>query len=112
MILTHVRPEHALGLRYDGTTRNFPDAEVVVTRIDHRFWTDPAMESRLPQGSRFIEAGRSNIHPHVGRVRTLTMLTGKRILMEGVHVPWPGFGRIMRDTSLGGEGFMHVPRPA
>jgi hypothetical protein len=42
------------------------------------------------------------------RVRTLDMLAAERILMGGVHVPWPGFGRIIRD----GEGFLYVPRPA
>lgn len=181
VLLTHIHPEHALGLSYDGTTRNFPNAEVVVTQIDHQFWTDPAMESRVPQGQRFIEAGRRAIRPYAGRIRTvemrpdlevlpgffldpapghtpghvsfrltsqnqsmliwgdiahqmviqlarprwrvgvdvdsamgvesrvktLTMLEREGILMGGVHVPWPGFGRIIRD----GEGFLYVPRP-
>ncbi len=181
VLLTHIHPEHALGLSYDGTTRNFPNAEVVVTQIDHQFWTDPAMESRVPQGQRFIEAGRRAIRPYTGRIRTvemrqdlevlpgffmdpapghtpghvsfrltsqnqsmliwgdiahqmtiqlarprwrvgvdvdaaqgvesrvktLTMLEREGILMGGVHVPWPGFGRIIRD----GEGFLYVPRP-
>ena len=42
------------------------------------------------------------------RMRTLEMLAAERILMGGVHVRWPGFGRIIRD----GEGFLYVPRPA
>lgn len=182
VILTHIHPEHALGLSYDGVTRNFPNAEVIVTQIDHAFWTDPAMESRVPQGQRFIEAARRAIRPYAGRIRTvemreglevipgvfmspapghtpghvsfrvtsqnqsmliwgdiahqmviqlarpqwrvgvdvdsamgvesrvktLTMLAGEGLLMGGVHVPWPGFGRIIRD----GEGFLYVPRPA
>ena len=181
VLLTHIHPEHALGLSYDGVTRNFPNAEVVVTQIDHQFWTDTAMESRVPQGQRFIEAGRRAIRPYQGRirtvemrqdlevlpgifmdpapghtpghvsfrltsqnetmliwgdiahqmviqlarprwrvgvdvdgamgvesrVRTLNMLADTGILMGGVHVPWPGFGRIIRD----GEGFLYVPRP-
>jgi glyoxylase-like metal-dependent hydrolase (beta-lactamase superfamily II) len=181
VLLTHIHPEHALGLSYDGTTRNFPNAEVILTQIDHQFWTDPAMESRVPQGQRFIEAGRRAIRPYTGRirtvemrqdlevipgffmdpapghtpghvsfrltsqnqtmliwgdiahqmtiqlarprwrvgvdvdsamgvesrVRTLTMLEREGILIGGVHVPWPGFGRIIRD----GEGFLYVPRP-
>jgi glyoxylase-like metal-dependent hydrolase (beta-lactamase superfamily II) len=182
VLLTHIHPEHALGLSHDGTTRNFPNAEVVVTEIDHQFWTDPAMEARVPQGQRFIEAARRAIRPYAGRIRTvemraglevipgvflmpapghtpghvsfrltsqnqsmliwgdiahqvviqlarprwrvgvdvdpamgvesrlrtLTMLAEERILMGGVHVPWPGFGRVIRD----GEGFLYVPRPA
>lgn len=181
VLLTHIHPEHALGLSFDGARRNFPNAEVVVTDIDHRFWTDPAMESRVPQGMRFIEAARRAIRPYEGRirtvemrdglevipgvflhpapghtpghvsfrhtsqnqsvflwgdiahqmviqlarprwrvgvdvdpamgvesrVRTLEMLASERLLMGGVHVPWPGLGRVVRD----GEGFLYVPRP-
>ncbi|UPY38070.1 MBL fold metallo-hydrolase [Sediminicoccus sp. KRV36] len=186
VVLTHIHPEHALGLSYDGVTRNFPNAEVVLTQIDHQFWTDPAMESRVPQGQRFIEAARRAIRPYAGRIRTtemreglevipgvfmdpapghtpghvsyrvtsqnqsvfiwgdiahqmviqlarprwrvgvdvdsamgvqsrlrtLDLLATEGVLMGGVHVPWPGFGRIIRDTSLGGEGYLYVPRPA
>jgi glyoxylase-like metal-dependent hydrolase (beta-lactamase superfamily II) len=181
VLLTHIHPEHALGLSYDGTTRNFPNAEIVVSAIDHQFWTDPAMEARVPQGQRFIEAARRAIRPYDGRirtfaidrevevipgvtsvpapghtpghvsfrfssgsetmliwgdiahqtliqlarprwrvgvdvdqamgvesrVRTLEMLSRERILVGGVHVPWPGFGRVV----AAGEGYAWVPRP-
>jgi glyoxylase-like metal-dependent hydrolase (beta-lactamase superfamily II) len=181
VLLTHIHPEHALGLSHDGTTRNFPNAEVVVSAVDHAFWTDPAMEARVPQGQRFIEAARRAIRPYAGRirtfaldrevevlpgvasvpapghtpghvsyrfssgnetmliwgdiahqtviqlarprwrvgvdvdqamgvesrVRTLAMLAAERILVGGVHVPWPGFGRVVAD----GEGFAWVQRP-
>ena len=40
------------------------------------------------------------------------MLPEECILMGGAHGPWPGFGRFMRDISLGGEGFVRVPWPA
>jgi len=186
VLLTHIHPEHALGLSFDGTTRNFPNAEVVVTQVDHQFWTDPAMEGRVPQGQRFIQAARRAIAPYPGRirtvemrsglevipgvfmepapghtpghvsfrvtsqnqslliwgdiahqmviqlarprwrvgvdvdaamgiesrVRTLDMLASEGILMGGVHVPWPGFGRIIRETFPWGEGYLYVPRPA
>ncbi|WP_424811423.1 MBL fold metallo-hydrolase [Roseococcus sp. YIM B11640] len=182
VLLTHIHPEHALGLSYDGTTRNFPNAEIVVTQIDHQFWTDPAMESRVPQGQRFIEAARRAIRPYGGRIRTtemreglevipgvfmdpapghtpghvsfrltsqnqtiliwgdiahqmliqlarprwrvgvdvdsamgvqsrlrtLDMVSQEKILIGGVHVPWPGFGRVVKD----GEGYVYAPRPA
>ena len=181
VLLTHIHPEHTLGLSYDGTTRNFPNAEVVVADADHRFWTDPTMEPRVPQGRRFIEAARRAIRPYAGRIRTfaidrevevlpgvfsvpapghtpghvsyrfssgnetmliwgdiahqtviqlarprwrvgvdvdqamgvesrlrtLEMLARERILVGGVHVPWPGFGRVLAD----GEGYLWVQRP-
>ena len=51
-----------------------------------------------------------DVEPAMGaecRVRMLTMLEREGMLMGGVHVPWPGFGRIIRD----GDGFLYVPRP-
>ena len=90
VLLTHIHPEHALGLSYDGTTRNFPNAEVVVTQIDHQFWTDPAMESRVPQGQRFIEAGRRAIRPYAGRIRTVDMREGLEVIPGVFMVPAPG----------------------
>jgi len=90
VLLTHTHPEHALGLSYDGTTRNFPNAEVVVTQIDHRFWTDPAMEGRVPQGPRFIEAGRRAIRPYTGRIRTVEMCKDLLVLPGFFIDPAPG----------------------
>ncbi|NNM74415.1 MBL fold metallo-hydrolase [Enterovirga sp. DB1703] len=71
VLLTHIHPEHALGLSYDGQTRNFPNAEIVVTDVDHRYWTDPGMESRVPQGRRFIDFARQAIAPYRDRIRLI-----------------------------------------
>jgi glyoxylase-like metal-dependent hydrolase (beta-lactamase superfamily II) len=90
VILTHIHPEHALGLSYDGTTRNFPNAEVVLTQIDHQFWTDPAMEGRVPQGQRFIEAARRAIRPYDGRIRTTEMREGLEVIPGVFMDPAPG----------------------
>lgn len=51
VLLTHIHPEHALGLSYDGTTRNFPNAESVVSDTDHAFWTDSARKAGCRKGS-------------------------------------------------------------
>ena len=42
------------------------------------------------------------------RLRTLDMLATERLLMGGVHVPWPGFGRVVKEC----EGYLYAPRPA
>lgn len=181
VLLTHIHPEHALGLVDGEGRRAFPNAEVVVSAQDHAFWTDPAMESRVPQGPRFIQAARRAVGPYADRIRsfdagretevlpgitavpaightpghvsyriesgneamliwgdvthqtviqlanprwrlaidvdpdaavasrlaTLAMLAAERMLVGGVHLPWPAFGRIVPD----GEGFLFVPRP-
>ncbi|WP_291299305.1 hypothetical protein [Elioraea sp.] len=40
-------------------------------------------------------------------MRTLEMLSRGRILVGGVHVPWPGFGRVVAE----GAGYAWVQRP-
>ncbi len=42
------------------------------------------------------------------RLRTLDMLATDRILVGGVHLPWPGVGRIVRE---GPESYAYIPRP-
>lgn len=67
--------------------------------IDHAFWTDPAQESRVSQGQRFIEAARRAIRPQAGRIRTFDLAREVEVL--------PGIGCVIRD----GEGFAPVQRP-
>lgn len=183
VLLTHVHPEHALGLVGEGGTRAFPKALVWLTEEDHALWTAENAVSRVPQGQRFVDAALRALAPYRGehtrlypmnrtqeivpgvtvvpgaghtpghvayrfssgasqmliwgdvthqtviqlakprwrlgidvdadaavtsRLRTLDMLATDRILVGGVHLPWPGVGRIVRE---GPESYAYVPRP-
>lgn len=108
VILTHVHPEHAMGLSYDGTTRNFPNAEIVLTEVDHRFWTDPAMEGQVPQGPPFIQAARRALRPYEGRIRKVEMRDGLEVIPGIVMVPAPGHtpGHVSYRLASGGQSML------
>lgn len=85
VLLTHIHPEHALGIANDGQ-RVFANAEIVVSDADLAFWTDPAQEPRVPQGQVFIQAARRAIAPYQGRIRSFAMPAAGRELEV-----FPGF---------------------
>lgn len=105
VLLTHIHPEHALGLSYDGRTRNFPNAEIVVTDVDHRYWTDPAEESRVPQGKRFIDFARQAIAPYRDRIRLIPAERPVEAIPGIWTDPAPGHtpGHVSYRFSSGGE---------
>lgn len=183
VLLTHIHPEHALGLVGEGETRAFPNAEIRVTQEDHAFWMAEDALSRVPQGAPFVNAARRSMAVYrgertrtfamastqeilpgitvvpapghtpghvsyrlasgneqmliwgdvthqtviqlarprwrlgididrdaavVSRLRTLDMLATDAILVGGVHLPWPGVGRIVREAP---ESYAYVARP-
>lgn len=87
VLLTHIHPEHALGLVDGEGRRAFPHAEVVVSAQEHAVWTDPAMESRVPQGPRFLQAARRAVGPCADRIRTFDAARETEVLPGVVAVP-------------------------
>jgi len=53
VMISHFHPDHIFGLMEKGTNAQvFPNAEVVVSAAEHKFWTDPAIVDKLPEGRR------------------------------------------------------------
>ena len=51
--VTHFHPDHVWGLISKETnSRVFPDADIVVPAAEYKFWTDPALIQKLPEGAR------------------------------------------------------------
>ncbi|GLH79908.1 MBL fold metallo-hydrolase [Bradyrhizobium sp. SSBR45G] len=49
ILISHFHPDHIFGLlREDSDAPVFPNAEIIVAAAEHKFWTDPALTSRLP----------------------------------------------------------------
>ncbi|CCD96238.1 conserved exported hypothetical protein [Bradyrhizobium sp. ORS 375] len=49
ILISHFHPDHIFGLmRGDADTPVFPNAEIIVAAAEYKFWTDPALTSRLP----------------------------------------------------------------
>lgn len=51
VLISHFHPDHIFGLMEKDTNKPvFANAEVVVSDVEYKFWTDPAVIDRLPEG--------------------------------------------------------------
>src|SRR2546421_202395 len=50
ILISHFHPDHIFGLMEKETNKPvFPNAEIVVSDAEYKFWTDPAVIDRLPE---------------------------------------------------------------
>lgn len=53
VMISHFHPDHIFGLIEKSTnTQTFPNAEIVVSTAEYKFWTDPAVIEKLPEARR------------------------------------------------------------
>ena len=53
VMISHFHPDHIFGLMEKGTNAQvFPNAEIVVSAPEYKFWTDPAIIEKLPEARR------------------------------------------------------------
>ena len=53
VLVSHFHPDHIFGLMEKGTNAQvFPNAEVFVGEDEYKFWTDPGLIEKLPEGRR------------------------------------------------------------
>ena len=44
ILISHMHPDHIFGLMEKGTNNQvFPNAEIVLSDVEYKFWTDPAV---------------------------------------------------------------------
>jgi glyoxylase-like metal-dependent hydrolase (beta-lactamase superfamily II) len=49
IMISHFHPDHIFGLmEKDTNAQTFPNAEIVVSAAEYKFWTDPAVVDKLP----------------------------------------------------------------
>jgi len=88
VLLTHIHPDHSNGLVDDAGGANFPNADIIVSGEDLRFWVE-----REPQASdnefrqRNMAAARRAFAPYRGRLRTIS--SGEALPGVTAH-PQPG----------------------
>jgi glyoxylase-like metal-dependent hydrolase (beta-lactamase superfamily II) len=92
IIVTHFHPDHIFGLMAKDTNAQiFPNAEIIVPAAEYKWWTDPALVSKLPevrQGlAKRIQAtfpGWKNIKPLEGEIE---VVSGVRAVASYGHTP-------------------------
>ena len=70
LLATHLHPDHVGGIYTSEGAAVFPNAELVVSEDDHRFWTDAGMQAQAPEAARFLwDIAGSALGAYSGRVR-------------------------------------------
>ncbi len=71
VLQTHLHPDHSNGLTRADGTRNFPNAEVVVSEADMEHWHDDATMARANerQRLRYFQWAREQIAPYRDRLK-------------------------------------------
>jgi glyoxylase-like metal-dependent hydrolase (beta-lactamase superfamily II) len=50
ILISHFHPDHIFGLMEKETNKPvFPNAEIIVSDVEYKFWTDPTVVDRLPE---------------------------------------------------------------
>jgi len=53
VMISHFHPDHIFGLMEKGSNAQvYPNAEIVVSAAEYKFWTDPAVIEKLPEARR------------------------------------------------------------
>ena len=53
VVISHFHPDHISGLWVKETNEQvFPNAEILMPEIEYKFWTDPALVEKVPEGNR------------------------------------------------------------
>ena len=65
ILISHFHPDHIFGLLEKGTNAPvFPNAEIIVPAAEFKWWTDPSLIARLPEGRRPLAQRIQSVIPH------------------------------------------------
>lgn len=92
VMVSHFHPDHIFGLMEKGTNAQvFPNAEIVVSETEYRFWTDPAVIEKLPEGRRPLAQRIQATFPNWKNVRQVAgdaeVAPGVRSVNAPGHTP-------------------------
>ena len=92
VLLSHLHIDHCGGLLDASGGRMFPDAEIMVSEPELRFWADSGLQSRAPAAMQpMIRVAREVLDTYRGRVRTFApgteIVSGIRSVPLFGHTP-------------------------
>jgi glyoxylase-like metal-dependent hydrolase (beta-lactamase superfamily II) len=83
IILTHGHIDHLSGIMSDDGKRLFPNAQIIMSKVEHDFWTDEAKTSSTGVMKLLVDSARKNLLPN--RDRMVFVEDGKEAI-KGVSV--------------------------
>jgi glyoxylase-like metal-dependent hydrolase (beta-lactamase superfamily II) len=89
VMISHFHPDHLFGvMAKDTNVQIYPDAEIIVSAAEYRFWTDPAVIEKLPEVRRGLARRIQATLPNWKNVR---QVDGEQEIIAGIRsVATPG----------------------
>lgn len=84
ILLSHFHPDHIFGLMEKGTDRPiYPDAELIVSGPEYRWWTEPGRVEKLPEGRKALGARIAKVFPTWSN---FTLVEDEKEVAPGIHL--------------------------
>jgi glyoxylase-like metal-dependent hydrolase (beta-lactamase superfamily II) len=89
VMISHFHPDHLFGvMAKDTNVQIYPDAEIIVSAAEYRFWADPAVIEKLPEARRGLARRIQATLPNWKNIR---QVDGEQEIIAGVRsVATPG----------------------
>jgi glyoxylase-like metal-dependent hydrolase (beta-lactamase superfamily II) len=92
ILISHFHPDHIFGLMEKDTNKPaFPNAEIVVSDVEYKFWTDPAVIDRLPESRKGLARRIQAAFPTWKNIRQVSgepeVAPGIRFVLAPGHTP-------------------------
>jgi glyoxylase-like metal-dependent hydrolase (beta-lactamase superfamily II) len=92
ILISHCHPDHIFGLMEKETNKPvFPNAEIVISDVEYKFWTDPAVIDRLPEARKGLARRIQAVFPTWKNIRQVSgepeVAPGIRFVSAPGHTP-------------------------
>ncbi|MGZ3319804.1 MAG: MBL fold metallo-hydrolase [Xanthobacteraceae bacterium] len=92
ILISHCHPDHIFGLmEKDSNKPVFPDAEIIISDVEYKFWTDPAVIDRLPEARKGLARRIQAVFPTWKNIRQVEgeadVAPGIRFVSAPGHTP-------------------------
>src|SRR5207245_3264737 len=92
ILISHFHPDHIFGLMEKETNKPvFPNAEIIVSDVEYKFWTDPAVIDRLPEARKGLARRIQAVFPTWKNMRQVAgepeVAPGIRFVSAPGHTP-------------------------
>lgn len=84
ILISHFHPDHIFGLMEKGTDKPvFPDAELIVSGAEYRWWTEPGRVDKLPEGRKALGSRIAKVFP---RWSNFTLVEDEKEMAPGIRL--------------------------
>jgi len=92
ILISHFHPDHIFGLMEKDTNKPvYPNAEIIVSDVEYKFWTDPAVIDRLPEARKGLARRIQAVFPTWKNIHQVTgepeVAPGIRFVLAPGHTP-------------------------